>query len=100
MTLRQHFAPLLSEVARAILRLERDKVCCGDLTFQQFQALQTLQVTGSRTVSDAAKALGIDISTASRNLAVLARQGYVKRRRSVEDARRLSSDSLRRAARV
>ena len=55
----------------------------------------------SRTVSDAAKALGIDISTASRNLAVLARQGYVKRRRRRGGrAPGSSSDSLRRAARV
>ena len=84
------FAALASQVARGISRLERDEVCCGDLTLQQFEALRTLQEAGPLTLGAAAKALGIDVSTASRNLALLVKRGYLKRSRGKEDARQVS----------
>ncbi len=83
----RRFAALLSRVARGITRLERE-VCCSDLTLQQFDALRLLR-GGEATVSAVAAALGIDVSTASRNLALLARRGYVKRRRGREDSRQV-----------
>lgn len=84
------FAALASRVARGIARLERDDVCCGDLTLQQFETLRAIEATGALTVSAAAAALGIDVSTASRNLGLLARQGYLTRRRGREDARQVA----------
>ncbi len=81
------FAALASVVARGISRLERDEICCADLTLQQFETLRALRDAGPLTLGAAARALGIDLSTASRNLARLVKGGYVTRRRGREDAR-------------
>ncbi len=84
------FAALASRVARGISRLERDEICCGDLTLQQFETLRALRATGPLTLGAAAKALGIDLSTASRNLALLVKGAYLTRRRGKEDARQVT----------
>ncbi len=81
------FATLASRVARGISRLEREDICCGDLTLQQFQALRALRIAGPLTLGAAAKELGIDLSTASRNLARLVKSGYLTRKQGTEDAR-------------
>lgn len=83
------FGALASRVARGISRLERDEICCGDLTLQQFDTLRTLRDAGPLTLGAAAKALGIDVSTASRNLALLVKGGHLKRSRGKEDARQI-----------
>jgi len=81
------FAALASKVARGISRLERDEICCADLTLQQFETLRSLRDAGPLTLGAAAKSLGIDLSTASRNLGRLVTNGYLLRRRGKEDAR-------------
>lgn len=81
------FAELTSRVARGLARLERDEVCCGDLTLQQFETLRAIEAAGQVTLGAAAAALRIDVSTASRNLALLVKRGYLTRRRGREDAR-------------
>ena len=48
------FAALASKVARGIARLEREEVCCGDLTLQQFETLRVLQGEGPLTLGAAA----------------------------------------------
>ena len=74
---------LARTVARELARLERDEVCCGDTTFQQFATLRTMhEAAAPMTTSALATALGIDLSTASRNLAVLERNGYIRRARA------------------
>jgi len=75
----EQFAPLARSVARGITRLQRDEVCCADLTLQQFDTLRVMQAGRGETVSAIAYHLGIDISTASRNVRVLERAGYVAR---------------------
>lgn len=84
------FAALASRVARGISRLERDEICCGDLTLQQFETLRTLHASGPLTLGAAARSLGIDLSTASRNLGLLVKRGYLKRTRGKDDARHVS----------
>ncbi len=84
------FADLASRVARGLARLERDDVCCGDLTLQQFEALRAIEPAGSLSLGSAAAALGIDVSTASRNLGLLVTRRYLTRRRGREDARQVS----------
>ena len=81
------FAALVSRVARDVSRLERDEICCGDLTLQQFETLRALRDAGPLTLGAAARALGIDASTASRNLALLVKRSYLTRRRGKDDAR-------------
>lgn len=80
-------AALLRRVSRALLRLERQQICCGEVTRQQFDTLQAIDEAGGLTTSAVARRLGIDLSTASRNLAVLERTGCVRRKDGAEDAR-------------
>ncbi len=82
-----NFAALLLRVARGMSRLEREGVCCGTLTFQQFATLHAVQDAGTLSPIGLAAKLGIDESTASRNLALLERQGFVQRVRSAKDGR-------------
>jgi DNA-binding MarR family transcriptional regulator len=79
----------LQVVARALGRLgrERARAAEADLTPQQAEALQLLAERGVISTSTLALMLGIDPSTASRNLAGLERRGYIVRRRGTEDGR-------------
>jgi DNA-binding MarR family transcriptional regulator len=77
----------LQLVARALGRLGRERARAGDVTPQQAEALQVVAERGAMSTSTLASMLGIDPSTASRNLAGLERDGYIVRRRGTEDAR-------------
>jgi DNA-binding MarR family transcriptional regulator len=84
---RDSFARLLAAIGHAVNRLEREQVCCGDLTFQQFDTLRRIDRDGIDTVGAVSSALGIDDSTASRNVGILVRDGYLKRTRDRDDGR-------------
>ena len=79
----------LQGVARSLSRLgrERARAAGADLTPQQAESLQLLAERGVISTSALALMLGIDPSTASRNLAGLERRGYIVRRRGAEDGR-------------
>jgi DNA-binding MarR family transcriptional regulator len=79
----------LQVVARSLVRLGRDRARAAGaaLTPQQAEALQLLAERGVVSTSVLALMLGIDPSTASRNLAGLERRGYIVRRRGAEDGR-------------
>ncbi len=85
-------ALLLRRVVRGLTRVEREQICCGDVTRHQFATLHVLQEAGGLTTSALASRLGIDLSTASRNLALLERAGCVRRRASADDARCVRND--------
>lgn len=78
----------LQVVARGLSRLGRERArSVGDLTPQQAEALQLIADRGATSTSALALLLGIDPSTASRNLAGLERGGYIVRRRAADDGR-------------
>src|ERR1700749_3699738 len=79
----------LQVVARALGRLgrERARAAGADLTPQQAEALELLSERGVISTSALAQLLGIDPSTASRNLAGLERRGYIVRKRGADDGR-------------
>ena len=81
------FGVLVGELVRGVSRLHRDEVCCGDLTSQQFETLRKVEAAGQVNLTAMAAALGIDPSTASRNLARLQRHGYLSKTRHGVDAR-------------
>jgi DNA-binding MarR family transcriptional regulator len=81
------FGKVLLSVARAVERVQRDQVCCGDLTLQQFDTLKQISTAERSTLGSVAQHLEIDLSTASRNLTRLERQGYVSKVRDDSDAR-------------
>jgi DNA-binding MarR family transcriptional regulator len=80
-------ARALQVVARALGRLARERARNGDVTPQQAEALQLIAERGAISTSSLAVVLGIDPSTASRNLAGLERAGMIVRRRGPEDGR-------------
>ena len=81
------FGTLLLGVVRSVSRLEREQVCCGELTFQQFDTLKRIATGDKPTLGSVAAELGIDLSTASRNLTRLERAGFVSKVRDEGDAR-------------
>jgi DNA-binding MarR family transcriptional regulator len=85
------FAALVSDVAREVMRRRSSDACCGDLTLEQFETLQAVaksdQAKEPSTIGSLSTALGVDISTMSRNVSVLERNGYLARRRSTDDGR-------------
>jgi DNA-binding MarR family transcriptional regulator len=81
------FGKVLLSVARAVDRMQRDEICCGDLTLQQFDTLKRISIADRTTLGSVAQDLEIDLSTASRNLTRLEKQGYVSKVRAPSDAR-------------
>lgn len=81
------FAELLSAVAREVTLRQASDVCCGDLTLEQFQTLRALSASDELSIGALSARLRVDMSTMSRNVTVLERNGYLLRARSAEDAR-------------
>jgi DNA-binding MarR family transcriptional regulator len=80
-------AGLWLQLLRSASLLERDRVCCGDVTVQQCYTLALLRSEGPKTMQQTAAALGLAVSTATRNVDVLERRGALARERDAEDAR-------------
>jgi len=69
----EQFAALVSDVAREVVRRRSSDACCGDLTLEQYETLRTVSGEERATIGSLSKALGVDISTMSRNVSVLER---------------------------
>ncbi len=74
-------------VARGLGRLGRERARAGEVTPQQAETLQLLAERGALSTSTLATLLGIDPSTASRNLAGLERAGFITRKKGADDGR-------------
>jgi DNA-binding MarR family transcriptional regulator len=83
----RRFAELLSQVAREITRRQTSEVCCGGLTLEQFQTLRAVDASNQLSIGALSARLRVDLSTMSRNVTVLERNGYLARSRHAEDAR-------------
>ena len=83
------FAELLSHVAREITLRQAADVCCGDLTLEQFQTLRAVSAADQPSIGSLSALLRVDVSTMSRNVTLLERNGYLSRSRSAEDGRRV-----------
>jgi DNA-binding MarR family transcriptional regulator len=81
------FAELLSHVAREITLRQASEVCCGDLTLEQFQTLRAVSASEALSIGTLSAQLRVDLSTMSRNVTVLERNGYLLRSRGAEDGR-------------
>jgi DNA-binding MarR family transcriptional regulator len=81
------FARVVMAVARGLGRVGRERARAGDVTPQQAETLQLIAERGALSTSALAQMLGIDPSTASRNLAGLERAGYISRKKGADDGR-------------
>src|SRR3954469_10712483 len=99
MSQQRRFAELLSQVARDITLRQASDVCCGDLTLEQFQTLRAIvgstpgaasasaPASDQRSIGSLSTLLRVDLSTMSRNVTVLERNGYLLRSRGADDGR-------------
>ena len=81
------FAELLARVAREVTIRQSSEVCCGDLTLEQFQTLKAVSASDQLSIGSLSAQLRVDLSTMSRNVTLLERNGYLLRARSAEDGR-------------
>ena len=81
------FARALLAVARGLGRIARERARTGDVTPQQAETLQLIAERGALSTSTLATLLGIDPSTASRNLSGLERSGLIARQKGSDDGR-------------
>jgi DNA-binding MarR family transcriptional regulator len=81
------FAELLSAVSREVTLRQASDVCCSDFTLEQFQTLRAVTRAEQLTIGALSTQLRVDLSTMSRNVTVLERNGYLLRSRSSEDGR-------------
>ncbi len=91
----------LHVLAQGLNRLGRKRArAAGQLTPQQAEALQIIAERGVVATSVLATRLGIDPSTASRNLAGLERDGLIARRKGTEDGRQNDARLTTRGKRI
>lgn len=81
------FARSLASLARGLGRIARERARSGDVTPQQAETLQLVAERGALSTSTLATLLGIDPSTASRNLSGLERSGLIIRQKGSDDGR-------------
>src|SRR5579859_6059946 len=81
------FTRSVQVVARGLGRISRERARAGDVTPQQAETLQLIADRGAVSTSLLATLLGIDPSTASRNLTGLEKAGFVTRKKGSDDAR-------------
>ncbi len=81
------FARALVALARGLGRIARDRARASEVTPQQSETLQLIADRGALSTSTLATLLGIDPSTASRNLSGLERAGLVVRQKGSTDGR-------------
>lgn len=81
------FARALLAVARGLGRIARERARSGDVTPQQAETLQLIAERGALSTSTLAALLGIDPSTASRNLTGLEKAGLIARQKGSDDGR-------------
>jgi DNA-binding MarR family transcriptional regulator len=83
----ERFARAVQTVARGLGRISRERARAEDVTPQQAETLQLIADRGAVSTSLLAALLGIDPSTASRNLAGLQKAGLVTRKKATDDGR-------------
>lgn len=81
------FARAVQSVARGLGRISRERARADEVTPQQAETLQLIADRGAVSTSTLATMLGIDPSTASRNLAGLQKAGLVTRKKASDDGR-------------
>ncbi|HSK75495.1 MAG TPA: MarR family transcriptional regulator [Thermoanaerobaculia bacterium] len=79
----------ISELVRVYQSLDRDRICCHDISVSQCYALEALARRGGLTLNELAAHLYLDKSTASRVVDALERKGYVERSPHPRDGRAL-----------
>jgi DNA-binding MarR family transcriptional regulator len=83
------FSGLIGHLIRSLSLLERDqKICCGT-TMSQCYTIETLAQKGTLSMNELAQHMGVTISTMTRVVDVLVRDGVVSRGSNPKDRRQV-----------
>lgn len=83
----------VSHLVRVYQSMDRERICCYDVSVSQCWALEAICDHGPLTLNQLAARLLLDKSTASRVLDALERKGYVERRRHPSERRTLQLEA-------
>jgi len=83
------FNPVLSSFIRKIVNIDRNEKFCYGVTLSQCYAIETLVSMGSLSMNELSDEMGLAISTLTRNLDILERDGIIRRKRSSNDRRKV-----------
>lgn len=86
------FAALMSRLIRRLNLLNRDQKVCYGLTLPQCGAVETLNRKGMLPMKDLSKEMGVTISTMTRVIDILVRDGIVTRKENPDDRRKVCID--------
>ncbi|MFC1856371.1 MarR family winged helix-turn-helix transcriptional regulator [Thermodesulfobacteriota bacterium] len=84
---RNDFTLLISELIRKFKVLERDEKACFDITVSQRCTLSILNSCGPLTMKELSREMGVVVSTMTRVLDIMVRDGLVRRESSKRDRR-------------
>ena len=85
----QEFNKLVGDFLKKAIALDRmEKVCYG-VTLSQCHLLESLNRKGLKTMQELSRDLNIKVSTLTRNLDILAREGIITRTRGEQDRRQV-----------
>ena len=83
------FPELIGQLIRQLSLLNRDQVICYGVTLQQCYILDTLERNGQLTMNELSRLQNVSVSTMTRAIDVLVRDGIVERAASPGDRRKV-----------
>ncbi len=85
----RRFHRAVTHLVRVYQSMDREHICCYDVSVSQCWALEAISDHGPLTLNQVASRLLLDKSTTSRVVDALERKGYVNRRKHPDDGRTL-----------
>lgn len=86
------FSSLMSGLIRKLNLLNKDQKVCYGLTLPQCGAIETLDRMGMQPMNELSRQMGVTISTMTRIVDILVRDGFLLRQESPEDRRKVCID--------
>ena len=83
------FSTLMSGLIRKLNLLNKDQKVCYGLTLPQCGAIETLALNGKQPMNELSRQMGVTISTMTRIVNILVRDGLVAREESPDDRRKV-----------
>jgi DNA-binding MarR family transcriptional regulator len=78
---------VISDLCQVVRFCRQDDVFCENITFSQFNVLNTISEKGTMKMADLHRALSVEKSTTTRLVNPLVRKGLVRRQKSPQDGR-------------
>jgi MarR family 2-MHQ and catechol resistance regulon transcriptional repressor len=86
------FSSLMSGLIRKLNLLNKDQKVCYGLTLPQCGAIETLGRMGMQPMNELSRQMGVTISTTTRIVDILVRDGFLLRQENSEDRRKVCID--------